>query len=140
MDIVIDIFVPGKPEFLGTHEFSGVRFGLVARIVQDLHIVRHLSSATHAHSKILTKCNIVGKVLKKGSSLSHLVNPQDLHMASFPGILFDNWPEPEPPLEEAGQSVDFIKLFFVHHCVLKASKVLVRNLLAQESLAKRRHT
>ena len=30
-------------------------------------------------------------------------------MASFPGILFDNWPEPEPPLEEAGQSVDFIK-------------------------------
>ena len=52
-------------------------------------------------------------------------------MASFPGILFDNWPEPEPPLEEAGQSVDFI-IFFVHHCVLKASKVLVRNLLAQE--------
>ena len=43
-------------------------------------------------------------------------------MASFPGILFDNWPEPEPPLEEAGQSVDFI-IFFVHHCVLKASKV-----------------
>ena len=28
-------------------------------------------------------------------------------MASFPGILFDNWPEPEPPLEEAGQSVDY---------------------------------
>ena len=32
---------------------------------------------------------------------SHLVNPQNLHMASFPGIRLDNCPEPEPPLEEA---------------------------------------
>ena len=42
-------------------------------------------------------------------------------MASFPGILFDNWPEPEPPLEEAGQSVDFI-IFSVHHCVFKSEQ------------------
>ena len=32
---------------------------------------------------------------------SHLVKPQNLHMASFPGIRLDNCPEPEPPLEEA---------------------------------------
>ena len=29
------------------------------------------------------------------------MKPQNLHMASFPGIRLDNCPEPEPPLEEA---------------------------------------
>ena len=127
--IVINIFVPGKPELLGTHEFSGVRFGLVARIVQDLHIVRHLSSATHAHSKILTKWNIVGKVLKKFSlspgkstGLAHGQLPRDplRQLARTGATTWRGWAE-----------CGFYNIF-CPPCVLKASKVLVRNLLAQE--------
>ena len=37
------------------------------------------------------------------------MNPQDLHIASLPGILFETCPEPEPPLEEAAQSCVHIK-------------------------------